>query len=160
MSKIRVLFVCMGNICRSPTAECVFRDLVEKRGLAGRFEIDSAGTTGYHVGEPPDRRMTDAAAGRGIRLTGQSRQFVRADFDDFDAIVAMDDDNLDGIRSLDPSGRHASKVHLMLDFHPDHAGEGVPDPYYGGRQGFERVLDLLEEACPRLLDELLKQAGE
>lgn len=153
--KKRVLFVCMGNICRSPAGEGVFRHLVNERGLADQFEIDSAGTTGYHVGEPPDARMTRAASKRGYRLDGASRQFTVQDFTRFDVIIAMDNSNLHNIRRLDPDGSYAEKVHLMLDFHPGKVGQDVPDPYYGGDKGFEKVIDLVEEASQGLLAELL-----
>ncbi len=154
----RILFVCMGNICRSPAAEGVFRRLVAERGLADRIEIDSAGTIGYHAGDPPDARMTAAAARRGISLDGQSaRHFQRADLDAFDMVLAMDRANLRDIRALDESGRHARKIKLFLDFHPSAKGTDVPDPYYGGPDGFEKVLDLIQEAAEPLLGELLKE---
>lgn len=153
--KKRVLFVCMGNICRSPAGEGVFRHYVAEQGLQDRVEIDSAGTIGYHAGEPPDSRMTRAARRRGYRLDGQARQFTRRDFDSFDLIVAMDRANRRDILALDPSGRHHGKVHLMCDFHPNPKTSDVPDPYYGGAERFEEVLDLIEQSCPALLKRLL-----
>lgn len=153
-SKRRVVFVCMGNICRSPTGECVFRRYVESQGLCDEIEIDSAGTIAYHVGEPPDARMRAAGQARGIEIVGRGRQFETADFEKFDLIVAMDRDNLFDILRKDPGGNHHSKVRLLCDFIPGCELKDVPDPYYGGRQGFEAVLDLIEEACPGILKEL------
>ena len=156
--KKRILFVCMGNICRSPVGEGVFRDYVRQRGLEDQFIIDSAGTTGYHAGEPPDPRMREATARRGYDLDGQtSRGFVPGDFNDFDLIVAMDRSNKNGIRNRDRMGRYAGKVAMMLDFHPDRHGEDVPDPYYGGPQGFDHVIDLIEACCPSLLKHLQEE---
>ena len=150
----RVLFVCMGNICRSPAAEGVFRKMVTDRGLQDRISIDSAGTIGYHSGSPADSRMRRAAAKRGYRLEGLSRQFTDDDFDSFDLIVAMDRDNLDDINSLDPTGAHAHKVKLLSEFLPPASPSDVPDPYYGGDQGFEVVLNMIERACEPLLQQL------
>jgi len=141
----------MGNICRSPTGECVFRHYVENRGMENEFEIDSAGTIAYHVGEPPDERMREAAEARGIEIDGVGRQFKPDDFDRFDLIVAMDRDNLHDILRQDPRGKHHGKVRLLCDFIPGSTVKDVPDPYYGGRQGFERVLDMIQEACPGIL---------
>jgi protein-tyrosine phosphatase len=141
-----VLFVCLGNICRSPTAEAVFRHLVEEEGLAGRIEIDSAGTGDWHVGSAPDERATEAAARRGIRLAGRARQVTLEDFEDYDLLLAMDASNLRDLRELAPEGTE-QKVRLFADI-------DVPDPYYGGARGFDDVLDLVENASRRLLDEL------
>jgi protein-tyrosine phosphatase len=153
--KISILFVCMGNICRSPAGEAAFRHLVESRGLTGRFEIDSAGTIGYHAGEIPDGRMTEAAAVRGIEIKGHARQFARRDFDRFDLIVAMDQENYNDISSLAPGETVASRVRMLCSFIPGCRLADVPDPYYGGPAGFERVLDLVQEAGEYILDELL-----
>ena len=142
----RVLFVCMGNICRSPTAEGVMRTLVESRGLAGEIEIDSAGTGAWHAGSPPDRRATAAAYARGITLSGRDRQVTIDDFDDFDLIVAMDSDNLADLHDIAPPGT-THKIRLLTDV-------DVPDPYYGGPRGFEDVLDIVERGCADLLDEI------
>lgn len=155
--KKHVLFVCMGNICRSPAGEGLFRAFVAQRGLADRFEIDSAGTIGHHTGEPPDSRMRRAAAARGYDLTGSARQFAAEDFERFDMIVAMDRSNLQGIRALDPGGRYRHKTCLMLDNHPAPRTLDVPDPYYGGPKGFEEVLDLIEQSCEGLLTRLQEQ---
>ncbi len=142
----RVLFVCSGNICRSPTAEAVMRHLVGAAGLERAIEVDGAGTGGWHAGAPPDARATAAAAARGITLTGTARQVTAADFETFDHIVAVDRENLSLLRRAAPPGSRA--VLRRLD------ATDVPDPYYGGADGFDRVLDQVEAACARLLDEL------
>ncbi len=159
----RVLFVCMGNICRSPTGEGVFRHFVENQGLAHEVEIDSAGTIGYHVGEPPDSRMQRAAARRNYDLSKQrARQFKRSDFVEFDLIVPMDRENEWNIHRLDPDAEYREKVKLLCSFHPNPPTMDVPDPYYGGQRGFEEVLDLIEAACPGILEHLqsLDQNGK
>lgn len=158
-TKRSVLFVCMGNICRSPAGECVFREYVENLGLADEIAVDSAGTTGYHVGEPPDARMQEAGRKRGIDIVGGGRRFEAADFSRFDLIVAMDRQNLRDILRCDPAGTHSGKVRLLCDFIQDSVHRDVPDPYYGGRQGFETVLDLIEEACPGILEALRNGAS-
>lgn len=148
------MFVCLGNICRSPAGEGVFEQYVAERGLDGQFEADSAGTSAYHVGEPPDRRMRQAASRRGLDLTGRSRQFSERDFQRFDLIVAMDRSNLRAIRAIDARGRYQHKIKLFSDFVGDGFPVDVPDPYYGGRDGFDTVLDLLEEGMDELLEHL------
>lgn len=151
--KSSILFVCMGNICRSPTAEGVFRHHAEQAGQAGRLHIDSAGTHAYHTGEPPDRRARAAAERRGMSLKGiQARRVVTEDFERFDYIIAMDEDNLARLRSESPEEYHG-KLRLFLEF-GDLTEREVPDPYYGGSAGFERVLDLVEEASRGLLETL------
>ncbi len=151
----RILFVCLGNICRSPSAEAVMKKLAADRGLADRFVVDSAGTGNWHVGEPADLRMRRAGARRGYDLTSISRQVrAPADFLDFDYLVAMDNQNLLDLRGLDPSGAHHSKLHRMVDFCRRFQVPEVPDPYYGGAAGFDRVLDILEDACDGLLDQV------
>jgi low molecular weight protein-tyrosine phosphatase len=157
----RVLFVCLGNICRSPTAESVMAHLVAREGLAHAIEIDSAGTGGWHVGNPPDERATAAAAARGIATRGVAQQVTAADFERFDLLVAMDEDNRRALLALarqtdDPAGA-AARVRMLREFDPASAGApglDVPDPYYGGEDGFDHVLDLVEAACAGLLDEL------
>jgi protein-tyrosine phosphatase len=150
----KILFVCLGNICRSPAAENIMNHLVERAGLTGQVVSDSAGTSSYHIGSPPDRRMTAAATRRGIPMRGSARQFSHTDFDQFDLILAMDRENYADIRALDPSGKYAGKVRLMCEFCTHHSTQEVPDPYYGGTDGFDRVLDLLLDACEGLLKSL------
>ena len=151
--KISILFVCMGNICRSPTAEGVFRFHAEQAGMAERLHVDSAGTHAYHTGEPPDRRARAAAERRGMSLEGISARRVNAeDFERFDYIIAMDEDNLVRLRDDAPEEHH-TKLCLFLEFGESGERE-VPDPYYGGSAGFERVLDLVEEASRGLLETL------
>jgi protein-tyrosine phosphatase len=155
---VRILFVCMGNICRSPTAEGVLRHLVAERGLEGEIDIESAGTGGWHVGDPPDSRSAAAARKRGITLDGAARQVHADDFDDFDLLLAMDSDNLAELRALMPSGSE-HKVRMLREFDAASAGGpdlDVPDPYYGGPNGFEDVLDQVEAACRGLLDEIAR----
>ncbi|MCC5874586.1 MAG: low molecular weight phosphotyrosine protein phosphatase [Candidatus Sumerlaeia bacterium] len=152
--KIGVLFVCMGNICRSPTGEGVFRALAEKRGLLDKLEIDSAGTIGYHAGNPADSRMQAAANKRGYRLDSRARRVKSADLDKFDYVLAADKDNLFDLHSLDADGSHGDRIKLLTEYHPDKTVDHVPDPYYGGPQGFELVLDLVEICCEHLLNEI------
>jgi protein-tyrosine phosphatase len=152
---MRILFVCMGNICRSPTAEGVMRRLLDEEGLADRVHVESAGTGGWHVGEPPDERATLAARRRGITLAGAAQQFRPADFRSFDLLIAMDRENLRELLAIAPDEEAAEKVRLLREFDPATSGDlDVPDPYYGGDRGFETVLDLVEAACRGLLDEL------
>ena len=156
----RILMVCMGNICRSPTAEGVMRSLVREAGLEDEIQIDSAGTGGWHVGDPPDRRATQAAKERGITLAGAARQLAPSDFDDYDLLLAMDRQNLDGMRAVAPSPEAAKKARLLREFDPASAGApdlDVPDPYYGDGAGFELVLDQVQAACAGLLDVLRRR---
>lgn len=156
MIQHRILFICLGNICRSPMAEGVFRHVVDSRGDADRFLIDSAGVGGWHVGDPPDTRARAAARGRGIDISAQrARRIVGDDFERFDAIIAMDDDNLATLLRLAPE-QHRSKVRLFLEFAPDVGRRDVPDPYYGGADGFEHVLDLIEAASGGLYTALVE----
>ncbi|CAO2207571.1 unnamed protein product [Urochloa humidicola] len=158
-----VLFVCLGNICRSPAAEAVFRNLVSKRGLNSKFLIDSAGTIGYHEGNKADSRMRSASKKRGIEVTSISRPIKPSDFRDFDLILAMDRQNYEDILNSFERWRHKeplpdsapNKVKLMCSYCKRHTESEVPDPYYGGPQGFEKVLDLLEDACESLLDSIV-----
>lgn len=158
MKKTSVLFVCMGNICRSPTAEGVFRHFVAQAGLADQIEIDSAGTHAYHAGEPADRRSSAAAERRGYSLAEiRARRVQDEDFERFDFVVAMDRDNL--VILLEQSdAEHHHKISLFLE-HASGREDEVPDPYYGGAAGFERVLDLVEEASRGLLETLQKNRG-
>lgn len=152
--KIKVLFCCMGNICRSPTAEGVFVGMLERHGLAGQVSVDSAGTHAYHVGSAPDPRARLAAAKRGANLDNQRARKVSArDFETFDYILAMDRDNLGILEDMCPE-EHRGKLRLMLSYAPGTGIDEVPDPYYGGAAGFERVLDLIEEASAGLLEEV------
>lgn len=147
----RLLFVCLGNICRSPSAENIMNHLLEKEGLVGQVVCDSAGTSAYHIGEPPDRRMTAAAQKRGIPMRGRARQFTPQDFEAFDLILVMDRDNLEAVSALDRAGSYRDKVKLMCEFCTQHSFKEVPDPYYGGPAGFDQVITLLEDACAGLL---------
>ncbi len=154
--KTRILFVCMGNICRSPTAEGVFRHHAELAGVADRIEADSAGTHAYHVGEQADRRAREAAARRGMSLDGiRARRVHERDFVEFDYIIAMDEDNLSHLRDESPPEHH-HKLRLLLDYSDGDETE-VPDPYYGGAAGFERVLDLVEAGSRGLLEMLARR---
>ena len=154
---IKVLFVCMGNICRSPTAEGVFRQMVEAAGLAREIEIDSAGTHDYHVGDEPDRRAQQTAARRGYDLSKlRGRQVSDTDFSEFDYILAMDGHNLANLQRRCPQ-EHAHKLRLFLEFGHNTVQRDVPDPYYGGTQGFENVLNMVEDAAEGLLAEINAQ---
>ena len=158
MPEQRILFVCMGNICRSPAAEGVFLHLLAQQGLEDRFLVDSAGTGGWHVGQPADRRMRAAAERRGIHLPSRARQISLADLADFDRILTMDDDNLKDVRSLagELAGRRPlAQIEAITSYCRLFQSRDVPDPYYGGEQGFEHVLDLLEDACAGLLERLM-----
>ena len=155
MEKTKILFVCLGNICRSPAAEGVFKYKVKERGLEYAFEIDSAGTAGYHAGEPADRRMQQHARKRGINLTSISRKFNPAtDFDTFDWVVAMDNENVSNLKRMARSPEDVAKISKMTDFSKTGNYTEIPDPNYGGSDGFELVLDLLEDACEGLLEKL------
>jgi protein-tyrosine phosphatase len=161
-STTRVLFVCLGNICRSPAAEGVFLDCLERAGLADRFMVDSAGTGGWHVGKPADPRMRAAAARRGLELTSRARQLEPADLDRFDHILTMDADNLAAVQAMArrhqaAGGGQQALVAPLVRYCHHHQASEVPDPYYGGEQGFEQVLDLLEDACGGLLETLLRR---
>ena len=151
---VGVLFVCLGNICRSPTGEGVFQDLVERKDLGESITIDSAGTAAYHIGEPPDPRSQAAAQHRGIDISGQRARRVKVqDFQKFDYLLAMDADNHANLMRICPAGSE-HKVHLILDFGEGTEGQDVPDPYYVGGDGFEVVLDLIENASNGLLKDI------
>ena len=151
----RVLFVCLGNICRSPSAENIMNHLIQQRLLQHQIECDSAGTSSYHIGSPPDARMAKAAGAYGIHLEGRARQFIAADFERFDWILAMDRDNLRDILSLASGDDQSQKVKLMCDFSRTFPDQEVPDPYYGGAEGFKYVIDLLMDACDGFLDHVI-----
>lgn len=156
--KLRVLFVCLGNICRSPAGEGVLREVVRENGDRERWEIDSAGTGGWHVGELPDRRMRVHARQRGIELTHHCRRVSSADFDNFDLIIPMDADNEYNLRKMAPSLEAARKIVPMATFvDPSFGYDHVPDPYYEGSEGFELVLDLLQNGCQNLYRRLTQQ---
>lgn len=155
----KILFVCLGNICRSSSAEEVMRVLLRKNGLEREVEVDSAGILSYHQGELPDSRMRHHAARRGYRLTHRSRPVERGDFEKFDLVVGMDERNIQDLRALAPDAGSALKIRRMADFCRTIAARDVPDPYYGGEQGFENVLDILEDACAGLLDEIRGMRG-
>ena len=159
MEKIKVLFVCMGNICRSPTAEGVFNKLIEDQGIADLFQIDSAGTHAYHEGEAPDPRAQKAAQARDVKLNHlKARKVINGDFEDYDYILAMDQDNFSILSEACPEV-HRYKIQYFLDYAPQLDKQEVPDPYYGGRYGFEAVLDLTEEAAIGFA-EALRKNGE
>ncbi len=147
----KILFVCLGNICRSPSAEAVMKKLVYDAGLSKSIEIDSAGILGYHAGERADSRMRMHASRRGYKLDSISRPVVTDDFYDFDLIIGMDDRNIDDLREKAPDLESVAKIHKMTDYASDILYDYVPDPYYGGADGFELVLDLLEVTCSGLL---------
>ncbi|MCB1122743.1 MAG: low molecular weight phosphotyrosine protein phosphatase [Verrucomicrobiae bacterium] len=155
MEPFKVLFVCWGNICRSPAAHCVFQHKIKERGLESRISCDSAGTMGMHAGDPPDRRMQQAGARRGISFFGRSRKFTGADFTEFDLILAMDKKNLADLHAGMPRTTTKAEIRLFGHFVDDRKTPEVPDPYYGGDQGFEKVLDMVEMGCERLIDHIL-----
>lgn len=154
----RVLFVCLGNICRSPAAEAAFAHLAAEAGAADDFTVDSAGTGAWHIGEQADSRMRRAARQRGIVITSIARQVTRQDFEDFDVIVAMDRSNFKALTGMAPTA-HRAKVVLLRDFAPNARGEDVPDPYYGDDEGFEEVLDIVLAAGKGLLGALREDRG-
>lgn len=156
--KIRLLFVCLGNICRSPAAEGIMASIVEKNGLQDVIEVDSAGTSGWHEGELPDERMRSHGERRSYDFNSPARKFRRSDFDDFDYILVMDRQNFATVRSMAEGRGQTDKIHMMTEFsrqYPYH--EYIPDPYYGDASGFELVLDLLEDACEGLLQTIKKE---
>lgn len=156
VNKTSVLFVCLGNICRSPAAEGVFLDLIAKKGLFDNYKVDSAGTSGHHQGELADARMRQTASARGLELLSRSRQFVAQDFKKFDYIIVMDDSNYQNVMNLDTHDEYVQKVIKLTDFCDQNYSEfdHVPDPYYGGEEGFELVLNLLDNGCLNLLNYL------
>jgi protein-tyrosine phosphatase len=157
---VRILFVCLGNICRSPTAEGVMRQKLREAGLADDVDVESAGTGGWHVGHAPDERASAAAGARGITLESRAQRFLTEHADEFDLILAMDRQNEADIRALAPAAE--GKLHLLREFDPEAVEAGdleVPDPYYGGDSGFEDVLDMVERACDGLVEEIRARVG-
>jgi protein-tyrosine phosphatase len=159
---INVLFVCLGNICRSPAAENIFRHQVKLAKLDDFIHIDSAGTHDYHPGKAPDSRMSNTLSKRDISVTGAARQFKKEDYSNFDLILTMDAENYAGVTSLASTTQHTEKVLMFTNFceHPDHQVTEVPDPYYGEDDGFELVADMLEDGCRQLLDHTRKKLGQ
>jgi len=153
----KILFVCLGNICRSPAAEGVFKQKIKERDLEKLFVVDSAGTGGWHVGNLADPRMRETALSRGIELTSRSRKIEESDLYEFDHILVMDNDNLDAVKSLikDHNNPVNSKIKLILSYSKNSQLEEVPDPYYGGQNGFDKVIDLLDDAIDGLIDSLI-----
>ncbi len=158
----RVLFVCLGNICRSPTAEGVMRALVSDAGMEDRVQLESAGTGAWHVGSPPDRRASEAASARGVELEGHARQVRADDFEEFDLLLAMDGENARELRRQAPGDEERAKVRLLREFDPA-SNDGpptreldVPDPYYGGTGGFDEVFELVQAACAGLLEQIVR----
>jgi len=157
---VRVCFVCLGNICRSPTAEGVMRHLVRQAGLGDQIEVDSAGTCAYHVGEAPDPRARAAAQSRGIRVAGSARKFARGDWRRFDYVLAMDGENYRDLLSSAPTDAPGRQLFMLRSFDPDAEPDAsVPDPYYGGERGFDVVLDQCEKACRGLLAHIRREHG-
>jgi len=156
MNKKRILFVCMGNICRSPAAEAIMKKAIERTNLSDKIEVDSAGTIEYHSGESADSRMIMHAKKRDYEIDSTARQFdMVKDFEQFDYIVTMDNDNLEDIRSMDILNKHKHKIYRMVDFCENCALDEIPDPYYNGASGFEEVLDMLEDATNGLLNRVI-----
>ena len=153
----KLLFVCLGNICRSPSAENIMNHLIQERALEKQVFCDSAGTSAYHIGSAPDRRMNIAAQKKGIELVGKARKFRSLDFEKFDLILAMDRSNYQDILYLDRIGKYQDKVQMICNFATKYKDQEVPDPYYGGEDGFNYVIDLLFDCCSGLLDYLVKE---
>jgi protein-tyrosine phosphatase len=157
MKKINVLFVCLGNICRSPLAEAIFKNKIRSRGLDALIEADSCGTSNYHIGGSPDPRTIDNAVKNGITIEHSGRQLCDADLKNFDFILAMDKSNYQNILRLPESKSVAHKVQLMRDFDPQHKGGEVPDPYHGGEKGFQEVFDILDRSMDSFIDHIEKK---
>lgn len=152
--QFRILFVCMGNICRSPAAEIVFRQQVADAGRSHEFHIDSAGTIGYHEGSKPDPRMSATLIREGFTISGRARQIKAQDLEFFDLIVTMDEANLRDVRQLDPSSTHYPKIRPFVEFCRNFDDPCVPDPYYGGQKGFDHVIELIKDGCEGILEEI------
>lgn len=152
---MRIIFVCQGNIIRSPLAENMFRHLARERGVGEKYQLDSAGTSAYHVGEPPDHRMRQVADNKGFEYTGRAKQFWSANFDQFDLVIAMDKANQHYLEMKASSGEQRSKIHLMREYDPEgKPGMDVPDPYYGGLDGFDVTFEIVKRSCHGLLEAL------
>jgi len=154
---VNILFICMGNICRSPSGEAVMNKLVKRAGLENEIECDSAGTIAYHEGEQADARMKRHALKRGFKITSIARRFREVDFESFDYIIAMDSSNYNDLLSFDREKKYLNKIFLMTDFSKNENYFEVPDPYYGGPEGFENVLDILEDSCNGLLEKIREE---
>ena len=158
--RVAILFVCLGNICRSPLAEGVFRHLARERGLEDRFEVDSAGTSSYHEGEPPDLRSSEVARARGVELTGRSRRLVPRDLERFDYVITMDQEIQESVERAQSGRAKRATVQLLREHDPEAGADlDVPDPYYGGPRGFEQVQDMVERSCAQLLDTIVSERG-
>lgn len=153
----KVCFVCLGNICRSPTGEGVFQHLVNKRGLAAYFIVDSAGTSAYHIGEPANSKSQWVANQNGVKLHSRASRFTAGDLDYYDLILAMDHENLANLRALDSGGKADGKIELLRHYDPEPGDGAVPDPYYGGMDGFNEVFSIVMRSCETLLDQLEKK---
>jgi len=156
----KICFVCLGNICRSPTAEGIFQHLVNERGLEPYFYIDSAGTSAFHVGEPANSKSQKTANEHGVQLNSRARQFDPSDLEEFDLILAMDHENFDNLQKMDVKGAYSGKIFLMREFDPQPGTKAVPDPYYGGMDGFQEVYDILYRSSKNLLDRLEERIDE
>lgn len=148
---MKVLFICLGNICRSPAGENIFRHSVREAGVEDQFNIDSAGTEAWHTGKAPDSRMSETLRSRGIPVTGKARQITTLDLEKFDLILTMDDANYKNVKQLDPTEVYAPKIQKFTSYCKNHSETEVPDPYYGGQAGFELVADLLVDGCAELV---------
>jgi len=153
----KLLFLCLGNICRSPAAEGIFKAYVSEQGASDAYDIDSAGTGNYHIGKLPDERMMAACKTRGYELTSRARQVDKADFERFDSIIAMDRRNVENLLLLEPTSEQQKKIHLLSDFLGDDSRTDVPDPYHGGEEGFFVVIDMIKDACPEI-DRRIRQS--
>ena len=154
--KQKILFVCLGNICRSPLGEGLMKHKIEERGLKNRFEVDSCGTGAWHIGEAPDPRTLDNAKSNGIILNHRGRQIHAGDLEEFDHILAMDRSNFNNILKLNNSGKYRHKIKLLRDFDPDESGADVPDPYFGGNDGFQLVFDIIDKCTEEWLNQNVK----
>lgn len=152
--RFRILFVCLGNICRSPAAEIIFQKMVTDAGLATHFEIDSAGVIGHHQGSAPDSRMAKSLEQQGFTIQGQARKITATDLKEFDLIITMDESNLADVKRLDPSGELHHKIRPFVSFCSSHDDPRVPDPYYGGQRGFDHVIEMLKDGCEGILKSL------